>query len=347
MRDGGKACLREGKNASIRYLILDKCLSSQHRKYYIKDLIDEVDQVLKEENGPESGVGRTQIYKDLKFLKNGVYQAPIEKVRDGRHMTYKYSDKDYSIRNNPLTKPETDTILDALMLFNRVKGMAQFEWLNDMLPILFDKLGGHTASAPVILLDHNIDYSGSEHIDVLYKAIIGEKVVTITNREFNELEDKEYVFHPSVLKQFNNRWFVFGKNEESEKPTWNFALDRVSKIEIIPGKAYKKIDIDWEEDYFYDLVGVTRFVESSLETIKLKVSKLQYKYMRTKPLHPTQKADENIYDDHVLVSIEVYPNYELKQLILSFGDQVEVLEPKHLRKDIGGMVNRLNKRYQD
>jgi predicted DNA-binding transcriptional regulator YafY len=49
-------------------------------------------------------------------------------------------------------------------------------------------------------------------------------------------------------------------------------------------------------------------------------------------------------DSGAVITIKVYPNIELEQLILSFGENVEVLEPLALRERIkqrlsGAMMN--------
>ena len=50
--------------------------------------------------------------------------------------------------------------------------------------------------------------------------------------------------------------------------------------------------------------------------------------MTTKPLHPSQRE---LDPDGCVVEIEVFINRELESLILSYGDQVEVLAPASLR----------------
>lgn len=51
----------------------------------------------------------------------------------------------------------------------------------------------------------------------------------------------------------------------------------------------------------------------------------QAPYIETKPLHATQKT--KIVDEGLLVTIEVIQNCELEKLILSFDENVKVIEP--------------------
>jgi predicted DNA-binding transcriptional regulator YafY len=75
--------------------------------------------------------------------------------------------------------------------------------------------------------------------------------------------------------------------------------------------------------------------------IVLKFSKAQFPYITSKPLHPSQ---EILSLEDCTLAIEVRPNYELDQLILSFGPDVEVLEPTEYKEYIKGkLVENLQK----
>ena len=68
---------------------------------------------------------------------------------------------------------------------------------------------------------------------------------------------------------------------------------------------------------------------------------MQAPYIITKPLHETQKHYE--VEDGLLVKLSLIPNFELEQLILSFGDGVKVITPIHLKdKIVSRIQNSLN-----
>ncbi len=67
--------------------------------------------------------------------------------------------------------------------------------------------------------------------------------------------------------------------------------------------------------------------------IHLKVDLQLAPYIKTKPLHGSQKKiEEN--ETYVIFSLDVIPNFELEKLILSFGEQMEVLSPIEFREKI-------------
>lgn len=69
------------------------------------------------------------------------------------------------------------------------------------------------------------------------------------------------------------------------------------------------------------------------EIVKLKVYGKQVQYFRSLPLHISQKEEET-HDDYSIFSYLLTADYDFRQDVLSFGDSVEVLEPKELRKSI-------------
>jgi predicted DNA-binding transcriptional regulator YafY len=81
------------------------------------------------------------------------------------------------------------------------------------------------------------------------------------------------------------------------------------------------------------MISVSRPIDGKLTKVILKFSPEQAPYIKTKPLHGSQKEvheDETSY----AVSIEVIPSYELESLILSYGNRSEAIEPKPLRETI-------------
>ena len=145
----------------------------------------------------------------------------------------------------------------------------------------------------------------------------------------------------SYLKQYNNRWFVFGLNSDNQVPIWNLALDRIESLSETAQK-YKQSDTDWEE-YFFDLVGVTRPESENLQEIVLKFSPEVAPYVITKPIHPSQKHKND--PTGLEVKIKVIPNFELERLILSFGEQVKVISPQDFKERISQRLKSAGRLY--
>ena len=52
-------------------------------------------------------------------------------------------------------------------------------------------------------------------------------------------------------------------------------------------------------------------------------------------------------DKYSVFTYFITPDYDFKQDVLSFGDKVEVLEPKELREEMKEIVKKLNKIYNN
>ena len=98
------------------------------------------------------------------------------------------------------------------------------------------------------------------------------------------------------------------------------------------------------DDYFRGIYGARVYPNMKRELVKLKVYGTQAQYFRSLPLHNSQKeVEEN--DKYSVFTYFLTPDYDFKQDVLSFGDKVEVLEPKELREEMKEIVEKLNKIY--
>ncbi|MEP1306533.1 MAG: WYL domain-containing protein [Balneola sp.] len=330
------------KNALLRYQVLDRCFSNPGRNYFIDDLLHEVNKALEEYNGKASQIKRRQLFDDIRFMESDQgWSIPLNRLKDGRKVYYRYSDSNFTISRQPLNDSELNQISSAISVLSRFAGAPQFEWVQELLPVLKDRFDIKTSSKEVISLESNIDLKGIEHLTPLYDAIIKEQVLTIEYQDFKSESIYSYTFHPYYLKQYNNRWFVIGLNKDHDIGTWTVALDRIQKIDYSTAK-YISSETNWN-DYFFDIIGVTRPEDADTQKIIFEFTKEQAPYVITKPIHPTQKHEWN--DDMLQVSIEVIPNYELESLILSFGEKVKVLEPESLKDRISNRAHEASEIY--
>lgn len=335
------------KNALIRYQVLDKCFSNFGRKYFWEDLLEEVNQVLIDMNGPDSGIKRTQLYKDLDFMKSEAgYSIELSDYKEGKRKYYRYTDPDFSIKKHLLSNTEQQTLKEAIRVLSQFQGLPQFEWLNELVPILSDKLAINDTDKQAIIFDSNVDYTGTQYIVPIFNAIHHQTVLGIKYQGFNDPHPYDLELHPYILKQYNNRWFVLGYNKVKKSYTWNLALDRIQAIKDLPQVPYHSHHIHWEDDYFYDIIGVTRKEEEVLTEVVLEFAASLIPYVRTKPIHPSQKIIETAEDGTTQLSIEVIPNYELKRLLLSFGARVKVISPEWLREELTAELAASLKQYE-
>jgi len=324
------------KHQLIRYKILDQCFRNPGRTYFIEDLINACNDAIIEIDPKSKGISRRTIFMDIEFMESEAgWSVPLERYTLGRRCYYRYSDLSFSISNQPLNLVEAEQLKSALIVMSRFSGVPQFEWVDELIPQLKVQFGLKDKDQPVISFQSNQYLKGKEYLSVLFQAINNEQVLHIQYKDFKSSESYSFHLHPYFLKQYNNRWFVFGRNHESNKSDYNAALDRIISIESTTLKFIDS-EIIWEdvsnEDYFGDIIGVSKPEGADLEKIELLFTPSLAPYIVTKPIHSSQ-IDKQV-EDGLLVKIEVIPNYELEQLILSFGEGVKVLAPDSLQERI-------------
>lgn len=308
------------KRAIIRYRILDSCFRNKFKRFYMKDLIERCQVGLSDYIGEGISVSRRQIFDDINFMKSEAgYFAPIDSIKDGKQVYYRYEDETFSIDKSPLNPEEKEQISDALEIFSRIKGLPHFEWMAELETKLRDSL--ESEKMDIISFDHNPYLKGIEFLQELYNYIKQNVVVKISYLSFKMEVPVEYIIHPYHLKQYNNRWFLFGLNDEYGK-IQNLALDRIQSVDSCKGK-FKACAIDFEE-FFDDIVGVTYPEEQELENIVLEFTSHRLPYIISKPIHGSQKFK----DGQIHLSLKI--NQEFTSYLMSFGADVIVKSPENL-----------------
>lgn len=334
------------KNALIRYKVLDNCFRNPGKRYFIDDLITECENVILEMDAEANGISRRQIFEDISFMesKEG-WGIELERFKDGKKVYYQYADLNFSINNMPLNEIEINQLKAAVNILSQFKGMPQFEWMNELIPKLQQGMSSsnETIVSTIMEFDSNEYLKGIEYIGSLHNAIFYKKVLCINYQPFENDEPFENIIHPYFLKQYNNRWFLFGYNPEKDKHDWNLAIDRIVSIKEIKGKYKKNTSVDWQE-YFEDIIGVTKPVDAEIENVVLHFTGRTGKYMETKPLHGSQKS-KWLDKETLEVSLQLIINYELERLILSYAENVVVIKPASLAKTMKNRLNDAVKRY--
>ncbi len=329
------------KNALLRYQIIDSCLKNRGRLWTWKDIQNEVNRKLRENDSESKGVGKTTIFEDLKDIEYRIFNADIERIPNGKTQYLRYKDPHFSINGQPLSTTEVNQLNAAIQVLTRFKGNPQFDWIYEMIHTLESKLGLITLEKPVMTFESNVDYHGLTFITQIFNAILNKRVLLIQYQDFKSSIPYEITFHPYHLKQFNHRWYVIGFNSNGSRLE-NKALDRIKSIEE-SSLEYIDNNMDWD-DYFSDFIGVTRMEGYPIE-IKISIlSSVQAAYIRTNPIHQTQKPIREV-DNGFETSIKVIPNFELEKLLLSFGEQVKVISPLEFKNKLSERVKKLYQLY--
>ena len=315
------------RNALIRYKTIDTCLRNRYRQWTLEDLIDACSDALYEYEGIDKGISRRTVQMDIQMMRSEKlgYNAPIV-VYDNKY--YKYEEEDYSITNTPLSEQDLKTMSEAVEVLRQFKGFSYFSGMGDIVSRLEDHVtSARQKTIPVIDFEKNENLKGLNFLDIIYHAIVNKRVLSIKYRSFKARSASTFIFYPYLLKEYRNRWFVFGRRKNS---LFNLALDRIHTIEIAEKEQFIENDLFDPQTFFDDLVGVTKNVGLKSEIVRFRVDKLNAPYVQTKPFHKSQRHIETKEDGSMVFELEVVINQELQREFFGFADAIRILSPQSL-----------------
>lgn len=183
--------------------------------------------------------------------------------------------------------------------------------------------------------------AGEQFLAPIIEALRDKHAIQMTYQGFDKTHPSTFVVEPYCLKMFKQRWYLLAYSPVKDK-TLVYALDRMHEVEITKQKYELPNDFD-AEFYFRNTYGVS-FAEEQPEEVKISISAGQANYLRTLPLHPSQKEEER-NEEYSVFSYYVVPTFEFCQELYQYGSDVEVLAPEKLRQEFARDAAKTNKMY--
>ena len=331
------------KLALMRYKVIDECLKNRYRKWTLDDLIIKVADALYDHEGITTGVSKRTIQADIQLMRSDKlgYNAPIV-IQDRKF--YAYSDAAYSITQVPINNADIEKMKDIVGLLKQFNGFSYFEDMSDMIARLENNLNKTTnRTGNCIQLEQNTLVKGLEHITPLYNAILHRKPLLIEYKSFKAEKPQQQIYHPYLLKEHRNRWFLIARNRNSPLLV-TLALDRIIDFQQLGKEVFLPYEGIGLDRYYSELLGVTRSERDRPMKVRLLVNSAHAPYVLTKPLHPSQKV---IKEDAqgTTIRIDVVLNFELEKEILSFGEHMTVIAPRLLANKIKRRVEQSARHY--
>lgn len=221
-----------------------------------------------------------------------------------------------------------------------VGGKSIREWMLDALCL--NSLLNESATLRDRVIFENVPSNRRFLADII-QAIRDNYKLEIRYKSYRKTEEETFIIEPYFLKEFKRRWYLYGYKGDADGPHM-MALDRMIDVDIIP-EEFTMPEEFLAEDYFRGIYGARVYPNMKREMVKLKVYGTQVQYFRSLPLHSSQKEVET-NDKYSVFTYFITPDYDFKQDMLSFGDKVEVLEPKELREEMKGIVEKLMNNYK-
>ncbi len=181
-------------------------------------------------------------------------------------------------------------------------------------------------------LPQHIDYEkrrprGTENMVALLHAIQNHVHIHFTYQKFWRDEKRTRKVNPLALKESINRWYVVAMDIE-KGALRTFALDRISELNVTTNTFKRPIDFDVNEMFKYSF-GIISGVDFEPEEVILSFCKPQAEYIRSLPLHQSQKVIKETKKE-ILFRMKLYITEDFVQEIVSHGPRVKVIQPDSL-----------------
>ncbi|NCD40967.1 MAG: WYL domain-containing protein [Bacteroidia bacterium] len=339
-------------NAQLRYFEIDRCLQNKYHRpsnsnheahlgcWTLNELAEAVSDALYEKNRRDEGIASRTIRDDIAALRKGIMgkYAPIENIKG---VGYRYEDPSFKLTENPLQEDDLNKLKEALGILKQFRGFRYFEDLEVITGNLESKIA--RTELPIVQVDVCQGAQGLEHISVIRESMKNKTPLELYYRPFDSPEVKT-VFHPYLLKEYNNRWFVFGYSN-FYKNNGVYALDRIVSIKLKHLESFKEGNPIIIANYFNNIIGVTN-KGTPLEDIVFTVREPRRNYIDSKPLHESQRV---VYrgKNYTRYCMKLRINNELIAALLSYGPDLFVEKPLLLGQQMGQLTAEMAIIYQN
>lgn len=316
--------------AYFRYRAINACLRNRKRVWTVDYLLDSVNRELEIKDGPNGGIARPTLLKDLEDMVN-LHNAPIDSYFAGKKKVYYYTVENYSFIEIPVTGQELDIIKEGANMLRQKPGWSTGIGLSEIARKLEERFEPDETERKIVSFQKAPVVLGVQYLEDMKRFIKEEQPIRITHQSFGAEQPCQVTLHPYLLKEDDHRWYVFGYVSEKEDVR-TFGLERIRSIEV-SDEAYVQSKLTDNEDHYRNVLGITVTPGEELHDVEVMFSPKLAPYLRTRYLHHTQQhQDQPDGSLHVRYQLKINP--ELISSILSYGPDVKVLKPQRLINEI-------------
>lgn len=327
----------KSKDQGLRFDVIDKLLKKR-KGYTVDEISTHVNSVLE---GHGINVNIRTIYSDLKDLKD---QYGLEIIKEG--VRYKYADPNDGYRKPRAESADKETLVLGLEAFASLKHLPFFNKFSDVVNRLlagnlYEGIQGEEKNR-IIQIGESYNDSGYQYIEKIYHAIKNKKAIRVLYTN-NAGVTNWRIISPYLLKEYRNHWYMVGYTKDSSRgPSSSvFSLSKIDSLSYADDQQYV-IDPDFNAyDYFRYCLGVYHDLYNEPIVVKLKFTGAKHvQRLKSYKLHSTMEVI-SMTDNEIVVSMKVYNHPELKELILGYKNEVEVIEPEKLRVEIKAIIGEM------
>ena len=283
----------------IRYILIIQKLSGK-RKYIPADELISYLNLQMELRGYEVGLSICTLQRDIKDIAE-MFDVEIKNYRGYGYYVDERSE-------------ETDIRYQELLM--------NFDLLTSM--------NQNSQSVGFILPEHHRP-KGSDSIPILISAIKEQRFVEfeyILVRNGNKLISKNV--KPHFLKESLGLWYLLALDEHDTLKA--YGIDRMQNINVAD-KTFKRDETINPDELFKHSYGIWDDPSMPVEEIELSYSPLDGKFIKTTPLHSSQKIIID-NDNEFRISLRLRITNDFVMALLSRSASLTVIKPPSLRARI-------------
>lgn len=308
-----------------RIVVIHQCLLSNSTNWTVKKLLKKVNNYLKDNNGKI--VSARTIAADLKYLEFKKF-APVIAIKRGRDVYYIY-EEDFELNKPIITKDESFSLVVANQILKQFKGFTlskDLQQITNKLQHQVDESDGEQ----IIFFEEQPQLKNIHYLQDLFECIKAKTAIKLQYKHFKATEPTEKIIHPYLLKQYNQRWFLFGYDEVNNRID-NSPLDRIESFKpttLVYNDNERKQLLNW----FDNIIGVTKNSTDTIEKVVFQITKERANYIITKPIHQSQKLVKQLKNGDIIFELHLIVNKELVSTLLSYGKDLFVQKPLSLKQ---------------
>jgi predicted DNA-binding transcriptional regulator YafY len=332
----------KSKDQGLRFDVIDKLLKKR-KGHTVKEITKHVNNALE---GEGIKVDQRTIYSDLNDLRDK-YKLNI--LKEGSR--YKYADPNDGYRKPRAESADKETLSLGLEAFATLKHLSFFNKFSDvvnrlLVGNLYEGIKDEEKKR-IIQIGESYNGSGYQYIEQVYQAIKNKTAIRILyNKGVDNTKGRS--ISPYILKEYRNQWYMVGYTKDSSRgPSSSvFALSKIESLTILDQAAFVVDPKFNADDYFKYSLGVYHDLYEKPVIVKLKYTgAIHVQRLKTSKLHSTMEVI-SMTDNEIVVCMEVYNSPDLTALILGFKNEVEVLEPEILRKELKAIIGEMASIYK-
>lgn len=300
-----------------RYLLIIRLIRN-NRFISLPELMRKVEDGLAYYNAGEGvGVSRRTIMRDL------------NEIRSGMNISIEYSrqEKGYYIPEDEYQIADIERILEQYDLIASLRAREELS---------------------SIVFPEKRKPRGTEHLNRLISAIKRSLIVEFYYVKFNNTISRLRQVMPYALKESRGRWYLLaveiGENVRHAGEIKIWGLDRIHNLKVTDMRFSRDSSIDVEKE-FKDVFGIYSGDILPVEEVILSFSPRSGRYNEAFPLHESQ---ETLVDDdkEFRIRLHLKLTYDFKQELLSQINDLVVIAPEHLRKEICEICRKAQERME-